>query len=1041
MADFPVSTAGQFLTALNTINSDAILKATANTITLAAGCRLEPWNNNWFKNRTWTAVQTIQSADNSNRGTIEGFSAANTLPGWSATGNVTFYQVNFDFEFVRGSTDTTGGLRFSGASNGPIRFQDCILAGTPWTTIGPGIHFRGCFVNTGSFNHQYEFEISDCIIRDMRRGTNMSGVKSFIMRDNEIYNIAQSWIQVFDKMDDCVFDGNYLHSPYSDQERVGFANNAKVERTTGLTGQADSTKALFFAQLEFGDSVGTEELIFTHGGFTIRRLSTGFIKVQALDTAAAVAVTMTGATSAASRMRIDVLVSLDTTGTSRLYMWKEAASGGGGAWISDASTTASGQTLDLTGAFKVWGINREIYISRLVYWSGISSDITVSATRDLFVDSLGMNMDRDACTTAPGGFGAAIVDMYKDGTDGIQLYTNRGTGGTFTRSGLIEADHSDMFVSQPNVNVTNWEITNNRLICTRHDALKDGRFDSHDIAGIFMEDIGGANHYDNINIHHNLIMSSGDHGITLNNPTNSQIKNNTSVYNPAWVTDFGRVPKIRILQQFGGTASNNVISENISGAQTSFEPSDTVTNNIQCTSNTTGVNDWDNLFVGDGGLFAADDLTSAEACFEALSGGALDAASPAIGAIPATIPIAPENIVAPVVTGSNVEGQTLSCSTGSWVGTATIVYTYQWRNNGINIGGATASTYVTQAGDVGDAVDCVVTATNGVGNAIADSNDITVIAAVTAPVNVSQPAVSGTPSSGNTLSCTTGTWSGGGTITFAYQWRRNGSNIPLATSSTYLLTNADAETSIDCLVTATNSAGSGVQGSNNLLIEALPIPGPDGLNPPVASGEPQVGRTVICTTGAWINDPTDFQYQWFSGGVEITDAQASSYVLTSDDVGLLVYCVVTASNAFGSDDAISNSIGPISDFVSRGGVWPQDDEKRERAFKQAAEARAELRQSIADLIEGRKKEAKASVKAAVESLKSVEATVTELPEFSDIRATLSDLRTQLERAAKRKLIEKQLRQQAEELALIEAQLADDDSAAIAIIAAELGGLF
>jgi hypothetical protein len=52
------------------------------------------------------------------------------------------------------------------------------------------------------------------------------------------------------------------------------------------------------------------------------------------------------------------------------------------------------------------------------------------------------------------------------------------------------------------------------------------------------------------------------------------------------------------------------------------------------------------------------------------------------------------------------------------------------------------------------------------------------------PVNTVAPAVSGTATVGQTLSSTTGTWTGLPTPTFTYQWQRAGSNISGATSST-----------------------------------------------------------------------------------------------------------------------------------------------------------------------------------------------------------------------------------------------------------------
>jgi hypothetical protein len=87
----------------------------------------------------------------------------------------------------------------------------------------------------------------------------------------------------------------------------------------------------------------------------------------------------------------------------------------------------------------------------------------------------------------------------------------------------------------------------------------------------------------------------------------------------------------------------------------------------------------------------------------------------------------PVNTVAPAITGTAQEGQTLTCSTGTWSGSNT--YTYQWKRNGSNIGSATNSTYTLVTADVGQSIKCTVTATNFVGSANADSNTVVPISA------------------------------------------------------------------------------------------------------------------------------------------------------------------------------------------------------------------------------------------------------------------------------------------------------------------------
>lgn len=88
----------------------------------------------------------------------------------------------------------------------------------------------------------------------------------------------------------------------------------------------------------------------------------------------------------------------------------------------------------------------------------------------------------------------------------------------------------------------------------------------------------------------------------------------------------------------------------------------------------------------------------------------------------------------------------------------------------------------------------------------------------TPPSNTTAPVISGTNAVGQTLTTTNGTWSGSLPLTYTYQWKRGGSNIGGATSVTYVLVEADADTNVTCEVTATNSLGAASATSNSLYI-------------------------------------------------------------------------------------------------------------------------------------------------------------------------------------------------------------------------------
>lgn len=90
---------------------------------------------------------------------------------------------------------------------------------------------------------------------------------------------------------------------------------------------------------------------------------------------------------------------------------------------------------------------------------------------------------------------------------------------------------------------------------------------------------------------------------------------------------------------------------------------------------------------------------------------------------------------------------------------------------------------------------------------------------------------------------------------------------------------------------------------------------PESSVPPTISGTSEVGQTLTVTdTGEWGagTEPFTFTYQWTRGGVDISGATNSTYVLVGADDGESIRCDVTATNNEGSDTASSNAISLIS---------------------------------------------------------------------------------------------------------------------------------
>jgi hypothetical protein len=177
---------------------------------------------------------------------------------------------------------------------------------------------------------------------------------------------------------------------------------------------------------------------------------------------------------------------------------------------------------------------------------------------------------------------------------------------------------------------------------------------------------------------------------------------------------------------------------------------------------------------------------------------------------------APTNTALPTISGTAAVGKVLTASTGSWSGNVSS-YAYQWRrcdgsgNNCSSLTGAVSVSYVPVSGDVGHALRVSVTASNNGGSSVATSNPTAAV--VAPPANTALPTISGSAVVGQTLTASTGTWSGAPT-SYAYQWRRCDStgagcaSISSATSKSYTLQSSDAGRTLRIVVTATNVAGS-----------------------------------------------------------------------------------------------------------------------------------------------------------------------------------------------------------------------------------------
>ena len=240
-------------------------------------------------------------------------------------------------------------------------------------------------------------------------------------------------------------------------------------------------------------------------------------------------------------------------------------------------------------------------------------------------------------------------------------------------------------------------------------------------------------------------------------------------------------------------------------------------------------------------------------------GGGLSVAVPGAAQSP--------SITSQPVNQSVIAGQSATFSVAA-TGSATL--SFQWKKYGTNIPGATSSSYTTPATSPADsgAVFTVVVS-NSAGTAISTHATLTVTANAVPPTVTTQPQnLSVLPGASASF------WvSATGTSPLTYQWKKNGSDIPGATTSSYSTpptSNADSGALYSVVVT--NSAGSATSNPASPTVTAAAVA-------PAITSQPadQIAITGQSASFSVKATGTSLSYQWKKNGTDIPDATSSSY--------------------------------------------------------------------------------------------------------------------------------------------------------------------
>jgi hypothetical protein len=229
-----------------------------------------------------------------------------------------------------------------------------------------------------------------------------------------------------------------------------------------------------------------------------------------------------------------------------------------------------------------------------------------------------------------------------------------------------------------------------------------------------------------------------------------------------------------------------------------------------------------------------------------------------------------------------------SSATFSVVATSATPITYQWRFAGVNISGATNSSYTIASVTTANAGLYSVVVANANGSATSANARLTV---GTPPTITTQPANRTNIVGANVTFSVVAT----GTATLRYQWYFNGAPIAGRTSTTLQLTSVQLTNTGNYSVLVTNAYGSVTSANGYLFVGTRPVVTTQPTSRTVTRGASTTFNVTATGTAP-------LSYQWRFRGVNISGATTSSYTIP----------VVATTNAGGYSVIIANPIGTVS---------------------------------------------------------------------------------------------------------------------------------
>ncbi|MDD1615631.1 MAG: hypothetical protein CG439_721, partial [Methylococcaceae bacterium NSP1-2] len=259
------------------------------------------------------------------------------------------------------------------------------------------------------------------------------------------------------------------------------------------------------------------------------------------------------------------------------------------------------------------------------------------------------------------------------------------------------------------------------------------------------------------------------------------------------------------------------------------------------------------------------------------------------------------------IIGTAIQGVTLTTINSLADADGLGAITYQWQANGIDISGATASTYTLSQAEVGKAITVIAHYTDGLGTPESVSSAATAAVANINDAPTGTVIITGTAIQGQTLTASNNLVDIDGLGAITYQWKAGGVTINGANSSTYILTQSEVGKTITVTAhytdgqgtaeTVSSAATSTIANINDLPTGTVTI-----------TGTATQGQTLTASNNLVDLDGLgSVTYQWQANGVNINGATSATYVLTQAEVSKAITVIASYTDGQGSAETVSST--------------------------------------------------------------------------------------------------------------------------------------